>query len=61
MKIKFIIPLLAWLIPTIITSIILFKVDAPLTKMQFSGFVTLLISACITYIVGIKLVLKEKS
>jgi hypothetical protein len=38
----------------------MFKNDAPLTQSQYIGFSALLISACITYIAGIKLVLNEK-
>lgn len=60
MKTKYLLPLLGWLIPTIIISLIMFKYDAPLTQSQYIGFSALLISACITYIAGIKLVLKEK-
>lgn len=60
MKIKYLLPLLGWLIPTIVISLIMFKYDAPLTQSQYIGFTALLISACITYIAGIKLVLKEK-
>lgn len=60
MKIKYLLPLLGWLIPTIVISLIMFKYDAPLTQSQYIGFTALLVSACITYIAGIKLVLKEK-
>jgi hypothetical protein len=60
MKIKYLLPLLGWLIPTIVISLIMFKYDAPLTQSQYIGFTALLISACITYIAGIKVVLKEK-
>lgn len=60
MKTKYLLPLLGWLIPTIVISLIMFKYDAPLTQSQYIGFTALLISACITYIAGIKVVLKEK-
>ncbi len=60
MKTKYLLPLIGWLVPTIIISLIMFKYDAPLTQSQYIGFSALLISACITYIAGIKLVLKEK-
>lgn len=60
MKVKHLVPLIGWLVPTIIISLIMFKYDAPLTQSQYIGFSALLISACITYIAGIKLVLKEK-
>ncbi|MFN8281826.1 MAG: hypothetical protein U0U67_01325 [Chitinophagales bacterium] len=60
MKFKYLTPLLAWLIPTIIISLIMFKYDAPLTNAQYIGFTALLISACITYITGIRLVEKDK-
>lgn len=53
--------MITWVIPTILISLIMFKVDAPLTQAQNVGFVALLISACVTYIVGIQLALKDKS
>jgi len=61
MKFKYLIPMITWVIPTILISLIMFKVDAPLTQAQNVGFVALLISACVTYIVGIQLALKDKS
>lgn len=61
MKLKYFIPLITWVVPTIVISLIMFKLDAPLTPTQNIGFAALLVSACITYGVGIKLVLKEKS
>ncbi|MCC6572093.1 MAG: hypothetical protein IT274_10750 [Chitinophagales bacterium] len=60
MKFKYLLPLLGWLIPTVIISLILFKYDAPLTSTQYMGFTALLVSACITYCTGISLVLKDK-
>lgn len=60
MKFKYIAPLLLWLIPTVIISLIMFKYDAPLTNAQYIGFTALLISACVTYITGIRLVQKDK-
>jgi hypothetical protein len=60
MKTKFFLPLIGWLVPTVIISLIMFKYDAPLTQAQYIGFTALLISACITYITGIKLVQKDK-
>lgn len=60
MKTKYLLPLLGWLIPTIIISLIMFKYDAPLTQSQYIGFTALLVSACITYFAGIKVVLKDK-
>jgi len=60
MKFKYILPLLGWLAPTVIISLIMFKYDAPLTEAQYIGFTALLVSACITYITGVKLVLKDK-
>jgi hypothetical protein len=60
MKLKYLIPMLTWLIPTIIISLVMFKLDAPLTPTQNIGFAALLISACVTYFVGIQLVLKDK-
>ncbi|HQV79212.1 MAG TPA: hypothetical protein PLJ42_11315 [Chitinophagales bacterium] len=60
MKIKYLLPLITWIVPTVIISAIMFKLDAPLTDTQFGGFVALLVSACITYVVGIKITLKDK-
>jgi hypothetical protein len=60
MKFKYIAPLLLWLVPTVIISLIMFKYDAPLTNAQYIGFTALLISACVTYITGIRLVQKDK-
>ncbi|MEZ5007398.1 MAG: hypothetical protein R2753_04495 [Chitinophagales bacterium] len=60
MKIKYLLPLITWVIPTIIISLVMFKLDAPLTPTQNIGFAALLISACITYVVGVKIVMKDK-
>lgn len=60
MKWKLILPLLTWLIPTIIISLVMFRLDAPLTQTQNYGFAALLISACITYLIGIKTALKKE-
>lgn len=60
MKLKYLLPLITWIVPTVVISAIMFKLDAPLTDTQFGGFVALLVSACITYIVGIKMTLKDK-
>lgn len=60
MKYKLFLPLIAWVVPTVVISLIMFKLDAPLTEAQNYGFITLLVSACITYGVGIRQALKEK-
>ncbi|MCB0502931.1 MAG: hypothetical protein KDD32_09610 [Bacteroidetes bacterium] len=60
MKIKYLLPMITWVIPTIIISLIMFKLDAPLTPTQNIGFAALLISACITYVVGIRIVMNDK-
>lgn len=60
MKFKYLAPIIGWVVPTIVISLIMFKLDAPLTPTQNIGFAALLISACITYVVGIQLVLKDK-
>ena len=60
MKFKYLLPLLAWIIPTVIISLLMFKYDAPLTNAQYIGFTALLISACLTYITGIRIVQKDK-
>lgn len=60
MKFKFLLPLIGWLVPTIIISLIMFKYDAPLTQAQYIGFTALLVSACVTYYIGIRQVLKGK-
>jgi hypothetical protein len=59
MKFKYFIPLLTWLIPTIIISIVMFQTE-PLTKIQYYGFTALIISSCLTYFTGLKLALKDK-
>ena len=61
MKFKYVLPLLAWIIPTVIISLVMFKYDAPLTNSQYIGFTALLISACLTYLTGIKIVQKDKN
>lgn len=53
-------PLIGWILPTVIISIIMFKVDAPLTQAQSYGFIALLVSACITYYVGVRQAVKDK-
>lgn len=60
MKFKYILPLLGWLIPTVVISLVMFKLDAPLTETQNYGFIALLVSACLTYLTGVKLVLGDK-
>ncbi len=60
MKFKYWLPLIGWIVPTIIISLIMFRVDAPLTDAQSKGFIALLVSACITYYVGIRQVLQDK-
>lgn len=60
MKLKYLLPLITWVIPTIVVSLVMFKLDAPLTPTQNIGFAALLISACITYVVGVKIVMKDK-
>lgn len=61
MKTKYLLPLIGWLVPTLIISLLMFKYDAPLTQAQYIGFTALLLSACITYIVGIRVVLQDKA
>lgn len=60
MKIKYYLPLIGWIVPTVIISLVMFKLDAPLTPTQNIGFTALLISACVTYFLGIKVVEKDK-
>lgn len=60
MKLKYLLPLITWIVPTVIISLIMFNVDAPLTQAQNYGFIALLISACITYYLGIRQVMKDK-
>ena len=60
MKFNYLLPLIGWIVPTVIISVIMFKIDAPLTRAQLIGFIALLISACATYVVGIRLVMKDK-
>lgn len=60
MKLKYLLPLISWIVPTIIISLVMFKLDAPLTTTQNYGFTALLVSACITYIIGVKIALKDQ-
>jgi hypothetical protein len=60
MKTKYFLPLIGWFVPTVIISLVMFKYDAPLTQSQYIGFTALLVSACLTYVAGVKVVLKDK-
>ncbi|MFC2176113.1 hypothetical protein ACFLR1_04000 [Bacteroidota bacterium] len=60
MKFKHLVPIITWVVPTIIISLVMFEFDAPLTQTQNIGFAGLLISACVTYVVGVKQALKDK-
>ncbi len=59
MKFKYFIPLLTFIIPTVIISAILFIVTEPPPPIQLAGFVILLIAACGTYVMGVRGVLKD--
>lgn len=59
-KFKFFVPLLIFLISTIILSAVLFIVTEPPPPILLGGLVVLLIGACFSYYSGIKEVLKEK-
>ncbi len=60
MKFKYWLPFITWVVPTIIITIILGMVDAPLTQAQTIGFTALVLSAGITYYLGIRQALKDK-
>ncbi len=60
MKFKHVVPLITWVVPTVVISSIMFKLDAPLTPTQNIGFIALIVSACITYFVGVKLAMKKE-
>ncbi|MHA1278767.1 MAG: hypothetical protein ACTSQI_00965 [Candidatus Helarchaeota archaeon] len=51
-------PLILFVVPTIIITIVLFIIDPPSITMII-GFIVLLVAACGTYYMGIKGVLKE--
>lgn len=60
MKRKYFIPLLCFLIPTIIGSIVLWPES--ITGIFFvGGYVVMLISVVIIYVAGIRMVLRDKS
>jgi hypothetical protein len=58
-KMKNYIPLITFVIPTIIITIILFIIDTPSLTIII-GFIILLVAACLTYYLGIRTVLNEK-
>ncbi|MHA1129365.1 MAG: hypothetical protein ACTSRC_07360 [Candidatus Helarchaeota archaeon] len=51
-------PLILFVVPTIIITIVLFIIEPPSITMII-GFIVLLVAACGTYYMGIKGVLKE--
>lgn len=60
MKKKYFTPLLFFVVPTVICSVIMW----PAAAMKFSligGFAIMIISMVVTYITGINLVLKDKN
>lgn len=59
MKFKHFVPLLIFIIPTIILTVALFVLTEPPPPIQLAGLVCLLIGACFTYYSGVKAVLKE--
>ncbi len=59
MKFKYIVPLITFLIPTIIITAFLFYHDPP-APILMGGFVLLLIGVCGSYFMGIQKVLKDK-
>ncbi len=60
MKFKFFVPLITFIIPTIVITTILFMVTEPPPPIQLVGLVILLISACATYVMGINTVVKDQ-
>ena len=58
LKRKHFYPLILFVIPTIIIAIIMFVLDPP-SLSTLIGFIVLLITACGTYYLGIRGVLKE--
>lgn len=59
LKFKYFIPLVLFIIPTIIITTLLFIFDAPPSPAQLIGFIILLIAACITYYMGLKRLLDD--
>jgi|GEM_PF-2462203 len=59
MKFKYFIPLISFMIPTIVISTILFVIDAPPPPVQLGGFIVLLIAVCGTYYLGLKKVFDD--
>lgn len=60
LKMKYFIPLITFVIPTIVITIVLFIIDTP-TLTIIIGFIVLLVAACLTYYLGIRAVLNEKT
>lgn len=61
MKFKFFVPLITFIIPTIIITTVLFVVTEPPPPIQLVGLIILLISACVTYVLGVKSVIKDQN
>jgi len=59
LKLKHFHSLFLFVVPSIIISVILFIVEPPSTTILI-GFIVLLVTACGTYYLGIRGVLKEK-
>jgi hypothetical protein len=61
MKLKYHVPLLGFLIPTLVISTLMFVFRECPPIDQFIGFYACVIGATITYYVGIHMVLKDKA
>lgn len=61
MKFKFFVPLITFIIPTIIITAILFMVTETPPLIHLVGLVILLIAACATYVIGINTVVKDQN
>jgi hypothetical protein len=60
MKFKLFMPLLTFIIPTIIITAALFYFTEPPPPIQLGGLVLLLVGACGTYYMGIKKAIEDK-
>lgn len=61
MKLKYFFPFITWIIPTIIITVVMSKLDTPLTTAQSYGMAALLISVSVTYYIGVRIAVKDKN
>jgi hypothetical protein len=60
MKFKFFVPLIGFIVPTIVITLILFTLEPPHISQRI-GFIFLVLGACGSYYLGVKNVLDDKN